>query len=115
MVKETELPCGLKRAIITNIIDGGHIMAIEEADGGKHIGRRFALCLNEYRIPILSKDGSFNWERVQDTKAISKGIKTKHVPVRNGRVIFESSVGGKIVGWCSNFDFLKSRINAKKF
>lgn len=115
MVKETETQReGWRRGIIVQASDDGHIMAIEEV-GGKYIGRRFALNLDDYRIPVPSKVNFLDWGETRAQKEAKKedpGL--RHRPVRNESIHFEVSADNKIVGWCSNFDLLKVKIVAKK-
>jgi hypothetical protein len=114
MVKETEQRKGWKRGIIVQANSDGHIMAIEEV-GKKYIGRRFALDLGDYRIPVPSKENFLDWgDNRAEKRAKGEDPGSQYKPVRNESIHFEFSADGKIVGWCSNFDFLKAKIVAKK-
>ncbi len=118
MAEETEqVRVGWKQGIITHASDDGHIMAIEIANG-KALGRRFPLSLCDYRAPVPSRKNFLDWGKNFHEKEKTKlpGFKTEqlHKPARNENIYFEVSADNKIVGWCSRFDFLKGKIEAKK-
>jgi len=114
MVKETEQRKGWKRGIIVRADSDGHIMAIEEVDK-KYTGRRFALDLDDYRIPVPSKANLLDWGKNRIEKiANGENPDSQHKPVRNESIYFELSADNKVIGWCSNFDFVKAKIAAKK-
>ena len=108
---------GWKRGILTQVSSDGLIFAIEQV-GGKFLGRRFPLSLDDYRAPVPSEKNFLDWgqnrSEKEKTKKTGCGSEPGHRPVRNESIHFEVSADNKIVGWCSRYDFLKAKIAAKK-